>query len=202
VPSGWLLCDGSAVSRTTYAALFAAIGTTYGAGNGSTTFNVPDLRGRTPVGADPTGVNLPDNHPALGATGGAETQTLTPAESGQKAVSTNTGFSTGGGTTGGGTTGGGTTGGATASGTTGNFYYYAGAGSFNAIGFWQAAANWGLTSVPVSVTVPGLSIPGLSVPGLSVPALSIPALSITGATASSPISNLQPYAAVEYFIKT
>jgi len=46
VPSGWLLCDGRAVSRTTYAALFAAIGGTYGAGNGSTTFNLPDFRGK------------------------------------------------------------------------------------------------------------------------------------------------------------
>lgn len=42
-PDGWLLCDGSAVSRTTYAALFEAIGTTYGSGDGSTTFNVPNL---------------------------------------------------------------------------------------------------------------------------------------------------------------
>jgi hypothetical protein len=44
-PSGWLGCDGSAVSRTTYAALFAAIATTFGTGDGSTTFNLPDLRG-------------------------------------------------------------------------------------------------------------------------------------------------------------
>lgn len=44
-PTGYLSCDGSAVSRTTYAALFAAIGTTWGAGNGSTTFNLPDLQG-------------------------------------------------------------------------------------------------------------------------------------------------------------
>lgn len=44
-PTGWLKCDGSAVSRTTYAALFTAIGTTFGAGNGTTTFNLPDLRG-------------------------------------------------------------------------------------------------------------------------------------------------------------
>lgn len=44
-PTGWLACDGSAVSRTTYAALFSAIGTTYGSGNGSTTFNLPDMRG-------------------------------------------------------------------------------------------------------------------------------------------------------------
>ena len=50
-PIGWLECDGSAVSRETYATLFAAIGTTWGAGDGSTTFNLPDLRGRAPIGA-------------------------------------------------------------------------------------------------------------------------------------------------------
>lgn len=49
-PSGWLLCQGQAVSRTTYAALFAAIGTSYGAGDGATTFNLPDAQGRMPVG--------------------------------------------------------------------------------------------------------------------------------------------------------
>lgn len=49
-PGGWLLCEGQAVSRTTYSELFAAIGTSYGSGNGSTTFNVPDLRGRVTMG--------------------------------------------------------------------------------------------------------------------------------------------------------
>lgn len=49
-PTGWLLCDGSAVSRTTYSTLFSLIGTQHGAGDGSTTFNVPDFRGRVPVG--------------------------------------------------------------------------------------------------------------------------------------------------------
>jgi len=44
-PTGWLKCNGQAVSRTTYSTLFAAIGTTYGAGDGTTTFNLPDLRG-------------------------------------------------------------------------------------------------------------------------------------------------------------
>jgi microcystin-dependent protein len=44
-PTGWLDCDGSAVSRTTYSTLYTAIGTTFGAGDGSTTFNLPDLRG-------------------------------------------------------------------------------------------------------------------------------------------------------------
>lgn len=51
-PAGYLVCDGSAISRSTYSALFAAIGTTYGVGNGSTTFNVPDLRGEFIRGLD------------------------------------------------------------------------------------------------------------------------------------------------------
>ena len=51
-PSGWLICDGTAVSRTTYAALFAVLGSTWGAGDGSTTFNVPDLRGQFLRGFD------------------------------------------------------------------------------------------------------------------------------------------------------
>ena len=51
VPTDWLACDGSAVSRTTYAALFTAISTTWGSGDGSTTFNVPNLAGRVPVGS-------------------------------------------------------------------------------------------------------------------------------------------------------
>lgn len=54
-PSGWLLCYGQAISRTTYSELFAAIGTTYGAGNGSTTYNLPDLRGMVTAGKDNMG---------------------------------------------------------------------------------------------------------------------------------------------------
>lgn len=54
-PSGWALCYGQAVSRTTFANLFAKIGTTYGAGDGSTTFNLPDCRGRAVAGKDDMG---------------------------------------------------------------------------------------------------------------------------------------------------
>lgn len=54
-PSGWQLCDGSAISRTTYANLFAIIGTTFGSGDNSTTFNVPDIQGRNIVGLAPAG---------------------------------------------------------------------------------------------------------------------------------------------------
>lgn len=79
VPGGWLDCNGAAVSRSDYAALFAEIGTAYGAGDGSTTFNVPDFRGRSIVGAG-TGSGLTAR--ARGATGGAEAHPLTSAENG------------------------------------------------------------------------------------------------------------------------
>jgi len=75
-PAGYLLCQGQAVSRSVYAALFSVCGSTYGAGDGSTTFNVPDLRTRIPVGyssGDP-------NFGIQGQTGGEETHTLTVAE--------------------------------------------------------------------------------------------------------------------------
>jgi microcystin-dependent protein len=72
-PSGWLLCDGTAVPRAANAALFAAIGTTYGGGDGTTTFNLPDLRGRMPMGTG-TGTGLTGR--ALGKTYGSETVTL------------------------------------------------------------------------------------------------------------------------------
>ena len=75
-PAGWLICDGAAVSRATYSALFAIVGTTYGAGDGSTTFNVPNLKGRVPVGLD----SAQTEFDALGETGGAKTHTLTSAE--------------------------------------------------------------------------------------------------------------------------
>jgi microcystin-dependent protein len=51
-PTGWHFCAGQAISRSTYSALFAIVGTTFGVGNGTTTFNLPDLRGRYPMGAD------------------------------------------------------------------------------------------------------------------------------------------------------
>jgi len=75
VPAGYLLCDGSAVSRTTYAALFAAISTTWGVGDGSSTFNLPNAQRRTNVGSGGSGTATLGN--AVGNTGGEETHTLT-----------------------------------------------------------------------------------------------------------------------------
>ena len=73
----WEICDGAAISRTGYPELFAMIGTSFGAGDGSTTFNKPDLRGRTPIGAG-QGSGLTNR--LLGTTGGEENHVLTVAE--------------------------------------------------------------------------------------------------------------------------
>lgn len=88
-PAKWLLCYGQAVSRTTYADLFTAIGTAWGSGNGSTTFNVPDFRGRVVAGKDDmggtsanrlTGLSGGVNGDTLAAYGGSESHTLTEAQ--------------------------------------------------------------------------------------------------------------------------
>jgi len=92
-PPGWLLCNGQAVSRTTYAALYDQLGTTYGSGDGSTTFNVPDLRGRvligsgTGTGGGGTGSGLPSGGSGLTARArgdwtGEEAHTLSGGETG------------------------------------------------------------------------------------------------------------------------
>lgn len=75
-PTGWLICNGQAISRTTYANLFAIIGTHYGAGDGSTTFNIPNLKGKVVVGFDSgdTDFNI------IGKTGGEKKHTLTVEE--------------------------------------------------------------------------------------------------------------------------
>jgi microcystin-dependent protein len=88
-PSGWLLCYGQAISRTSYAGLFAALGTTYGSGDGSTTFNLPDLRGRAIAGKDDMGgaaANRITNAGSsitgttLGASGGTQNHQLVSSE--------------------------------------------------------------------------------------------------------------------------
>ena len=88
-PTGFLLCSGQAVSRSTYSALFGVISTTYGAGDESSTFNLPDLRGRVVAGQDDMGGSSADrltgltggvDGDTLAATGGAETHVLTTAQ--------------------------------------------------------------------------------------------------------------------------
>lgn len=96
-PTNWLFCFGQAVSRTTYAALFTALGTAFGVGDGSTTFNLPDARGRVTAGKDDmggtsanrlTGLSGGVDGDGLGNSGGVETHTLTTA---QLAAHTHTG---------------------------------------------------------------------------------------------------------------
>jgi len=88
-PAGWLLCYGQAISRTDYAGLFAAIGITFGGGDGSTTFNLPDLRGRVGAGKDDMGGvaanrltsgTITGGATTLGKVGGEEKHQLTKAE--------------------------------------------------------------------------------------------------------------------------
>lgn len=85
-PGGWLLCYGQNVSRTTYPDLFARLDTNFGAGDGSTTFGIPDLRGRVPAGRDNMGgvnagrLNNILSSATLGATGGNQQHQLTIAE--------------------------------------------------------------------------------------------------------------------------
>jgi len=87
-PTGWLLAYGQAVSRTTYADLFTVLSTTYGIGDGSTTFNLPDMRGRVGAGKDDMGGTAASRLTStvltasntLGATGGTQTHTLTEAQ--------------------------------------------------------------------------------------------------------------------------
>lgn len=74
--SGWLICRGQAVSRTEYSELFNAIGTTYGSGDGSTTFNIPDIASRMIIGLDPDDSDFE----SFGATGGSKTHTQTISE--------------------------------------------------------------------------------------------------------------------------
>jgi microcystin-dependent protein len=98
-PAGWLLCYGQAVSRTTYALLFAVIGIAYGSGDGATTFNLPDLRGRASIGADNMGGSAANRvtqavsgilATSLGQGGGdqhAQTDTLTADSTASSTVS-------------------------------------------------------------------------------------------------------------------
>lgn len=76
-PTGWLIANGASVSRTTYAALFALLGQGYGAGDGSTTFGLPDLRGRAPIGVG-QGAGLTNR--VLGEAVGTETHVLSAGE--------------------------------------------------------------------------------------------------------------------------
>lgn len=74
-PSGWLLCDGSVIERATYSDLFEVLGTVYGGGDGSTTYAIPNMKGRVVIGVGDSGATGHTNH-TLGQVAGEETHTL------------------------------------------------------------------------------------------------------------------------------
>jgi len=99
-PAGWLLCYGQAVSRSTYARLFDVVGTAFGSGDGSTTFNLPDCRGRVFLGKDNLGGSSANRVTAseadnIGQGSGAETHTLSVGEGGAHSHPENVAATTG-----------------------------------------------------------------------------------------------------------
>ena len=195
--AGWLLCDGSNVSRTTYARLFAAIATAYGAGDGSSTFGLPDLRDRTTLGKGSNNSTLGTETGSAAASSVIQTASANTGTSNTGTGTTgtaNTGTSnTGTGTTGAGNTGTGTTAaGNTGTGTTGTGNTGSEGGGDLTVGTRNFAISAKDSSTAAGVnsvnqaahthSVPGLSIPALSVAGLGIPALSVAGLSIPALT--------------------
>jgi microcystin-dependent protein len=178
-PTGWILCDGSAVGRLAYASLFAVIGTTYGAGDGSTTFNLPDLRGRVPLGVGTgTDTNSTSQSFSLGAKSGEFTHTLSTSEMPSHNHS------------------GSTADGATLTGAM-NFHG-AGTRTFNA-GSSGIVSNGGQrNSYPV---LPGSAGSAASFDSWSVNASHGHSLSIASNGGGAAHNNLQPYITVNYILK-
>lgn len=181
-PSGWLVCDGSAVSRTTYATLFAAIGTTWGTGDGSTTFNLPDLRGRAPIGAG-TGSGLTERTLGTQNIGSENVQAHTHSIS----RTTNVAVSDSG---------------HTHPAATSDYYYALGSATFAKQSGTAQSGSSGLTNaVRQSGTVSSNKNTGSGKASLSVtqPVFSVGAVS--GATTGT-AGNMQPSAVVNFIICT
>jgi microcystin-dependent protein len=193
-PNGYLVCDGAAVSRSTYSDLFNSIGTTYGNGNGSTTFNIPNFQGRVPVGVGtaPSGSGV--SAKALATTGGNETVTLTTANMAAHTHSGSTGTESSNHTHGGST------------GTVSADHSHSGPGWSDAVSnsgniFYttnRSFNNYG------SMTTTGISanhIHSFSTGGVT--SNHIHSFSTDNGTGSAtPVPNLQPYIVVNYIIKT
>lgn len=183
-PTSWLLCDGSAVSRTTYPILFSVIGTTYGSGNGTTTFNVPDLKGKVAVGKAASGTFL-----NLGALGGAETVTLSATESG---VASHTHVNT-------------LTNGAHSHPNTltdpGHFHSWT-----ESIAFYQVVLSSSLLTVTSTGYYPTTINTDTKTTGITInnasATVSINNAAATATSAASAHNNLQPYIVLNYIIKT
>ncbi len=209
-PSGWLMCYGQAVSRTEYSALFTALNTTYGSGDGSTTFNIPDMRGRAIAGVDNMGgtdagrLSIANT---LGTATGTETVTLTSAESGVPAHAhantvTNNAVTSGSHSADHSHTFGTGTVSADHSHQWGySFFGYTGGGSF------AAAANSGTYNTPTSGISANHTHSGTTA-GMNVghthsvtSNVSISNVNNTAANAASAHSNMQPTIVLNYIIK-
>tara|TARA_Y100001938_G_scaffold150958_1_gene244685 strand:+ start:1985 stop:2707 length:723 start_codon:yes stop_codon:yes gene_type:complete len=178
-PGGWLACNDGAVSRTTFARLFAVIGTTFGIGDGSGNFNVPDLRDRVPLGFGSVMTSMGASTSAIAASAVMNSATKSGVETG----TSNTGTSN----TGTGNTGTGNTGSTTQSISVGN------------ANFATSAKDSSTASAVNSVNTSGHThtVPALSIPALSVPALSIPALTVDNFSVATTL----PSQVVQYIIK-
>lgn len=194
-PGGWLLCDGTAVSRAQYSDLFATIGVAWGNGDGTTTFNLPDLRGRVPVGTNA------GTFASLAATGGVESVTLSAAQSGLPSHSH--GVSAGLGNGGSHSHSASTDSQGTHNHTVNQSYlqslYTGTAGN----GGGTSIVNGGASSSPTTNSN-GAHTHNVSVGsgGDHTHGISVSISSAGGGGASSAHTNLQPYATVNYIIKT
>ena len=183
----WMICDGRAISRSTYAHLFALVSSTYGAGDGSTTFNIPDLRGRTAIGVG-SGSGLTTR--TLASTGGEEVHQLVTGEMPQHNHGVNDPGHTHGVTD------------------PGHIHTESNLGANVPV----SSGNWEITKIPIgggadaeavvtdNVSVSQSTITAGASTGLSVNG-SATGISTANAGGNGPHNNMQPFLAVGYIVK-